>query len=969
MASSLLTQPFEGGVAGSQVSTANPGTLGAVFEFVPTLTSGQTLILDTAQAAHGSQSMKVATGATSATAYADWRASFAWASQTWFRCYVYFTANPASAVAGDVVTFLQTGTLCGRIRISTAGKVTFLDSAGTIQLTSTASINLNGWSRIEGFLIGSATVGQLEFKLFNTMDSTTATETQTSGSTLNTFGVPNYGRWGLAQSVSNGGPLWLDDIGLSATGYIGAFTSITDTDTGTAVDASSSNPTDSDVVSWLEALPVITLTSTESSTGADAGTVATGTNISSSDTGTFAEAQHVATGSGISGPSFPLIFNMTPSGSAVTSKDTGSFTESLFQVQALVQDSDDGNFNETRQSITSGGIPVTPPVLAGTTVEAFSITHAAILVPGDDAELGTLYGVRSAQLTPNWIQALTRQDDWVQSVWNAPGSVQVQIQEGFIPFDTMDALGFGPLAVSGVSGGLLDQAGQNLLDQAGFSLLDQSGIATQPAGAQGAGGVIAAIPLHRQHVTGQFPMLLRASGKDIGGTQRTIQLVLYKAQFSPIVFDGPAYKNGLTATFNATLVLSSTDEAGTTLPSPAYGRLLSMPQGASGFVPVTVFRHHVSDIDSAQFINESAIAGPSGGSQHVSDSDFFHGADGQRVTSSVINLSDTDGGRFMDAGSAGPRVLKSSSDTGHFAESGIVTVGGTVALYVGFVSSPAGACPSSVNDWLSHGQPTIGPGLSDKQFYSGTQALTTYSAGHLGSDNESHLPAGVVRFITVKDAQLPNVTSYCQSVPDNVNLWICYWQEAEDSFPGGNFTQFIANFKSFSNSVRAAGKANIKIFQDCASSKYTSPSSPPAQGAWLVPPAYVDAYTLDIYQDPTSAGDWPSQGLANFPRWLNWLGVFAGQGRQLGITEYGVGASGGNAARNQRITDDCAYLRSAFPPTASAANRVSPFPLLTWTYWWSDCTAGTFNTNPQKQHQFTDAATITTWQQIEAGTL
>src|SRR5262249_25664168 len=157
---------------------------------------------------------------------------------------------------------------------------------------------------------------------------------------------------------------------------------------------------------------------------------------------------------------------------------------------------------------------------------------------------------------------------------------------------------------------------------------------------------------------------------------------------------------------------------------------------------------------------------------------------------------------------------------------------------------------------------------------------------HLGSDNESQLPTGVVPFITLKDDQLANVSRYVASVPDDRLLYICYWQEAEGTYPNGDFATFISTFKRFSDSVRSVGKANVKVFQNSSSFPYQAAGNPPALGQWRIPPAYVDLYTVDVYQDGTT-GSWPSQGLANYPRWLNWLNVFAGQGRPLAITEYG----------------------------------------------------------------------------------
>lgn len=289
----------------------------------------------------------------------------------------------------------------------------------------------------------------------------------------------------------------------------------------------------------------------------------------------------------------------------------------------------------------------------------------------------------------------------------------------------------------------------------------------------------------------------------------------------------------------------------------------------------------------------------------------------------------------------------------------------TVATYVGAVSSPVDSCPSNVNDWLAHAVPTIGPVACNKIFYSGNQPMTTFAQGHKSTDNESLLPPGTLIFVTFKDAQVPNLAGYVESIPDAATVVMIYWQEAEDSFPNGDYNTFIANTINASNIIRGVGKPNVFVAQDCASFQYGIAGSDAQLGHFLVPPAHVDYYTVDIYQHFNT--NWPSAGLSNYTRWLNWLAIFAGQGKPLAITEYGVDVCGGTAVRNQRIKDDCAYLRTAFNP--SSPSKVSPFPLLAWEYWWSNCGAGQLNTTCDGQYQFTDATTLATWQQIATGAL
>lgn len=213
-----LTNSAEGGTSGTTVTTSNSGgASGNAFDGV-NLGTGATTIFDNTHAAHGTLAYELATGATSSSTYFVWSTSIGTNAQVWFRLYMYWTANPGT-VARPFAAF-SASTLRGAVNISTAGKIVHVGAAGTIQ-TGTVAIGLNQWVRLEGFIIGSATVGQIETKLFNTADSTTADETLTDAATQNTGGTIDTTRFGLGLAGSNFGPAWFDDLGLSNTGYLG----------------------------------------------------------------------------------------------------------------------------------------------------------------------------------------------------------------------------------------------------------------------------------------------------------------------------------------------------------------------------------------------------------------------------------------------------------------------------------------------------------------------------------------------------------------------------------------------------------------------------------------------------------------------------------------------------------------------------------------------------------------------------
>ena len=215
-----LTNTFEGGTNGTTISTGNSGGLsGNAFDVVNVPASG-TVAFSNAEAAHGSLSGELAT-TTAGSPYVAWSNSMGTQNQVWFREYLYFTANPGSAQR--VFEPNSGGTAGGGVMVGTSGKLLTVDSSGTTETTSTNSIPLNAWFRIEGYVIGSATAGQVQVALFDSPDSTVSTEVNTTAGNLNTGGPLTVYRFGHGDgsTIANLGPFWMDNIGLSNAGYLG----------------------------------------------------------------------------------------------------------------------------------------------------------------------------------------------------------------------------------------------------------------------------------------------------------------------------------------------------------------------------------------------------------------------------------------------------------------------------------------------------------------------------------------------------------------------------------------------------------------------------------------------------------------------------------------------------------------------------------------------------------------------------
>lgn len=189
--------------------------------------------------------------------------------------------------------------------------------------------------------------------------------------------------------------------------------------------------------------------------------------------------------------------------------------------------------------------------MADPRAEGFSISHAAILngTTGIEETFGDIYGIRSGNLELDQDSYDNTGDDSILSTWYWANKANVTIQGGYIPFNTLGLL----------SGSKVTSSGSG--DTQTFSL-----------------------PLweERQMNTTPRPMLIRVPSKDALGVPRVLDFILYKVQFQPFSFDGPAYKEGLLLNYNGSALFSDKDEKGTQVvdsqtgqPTKAIGRLLS----------------------------------------------------------------------------------------------------------------------------------------------------------------------------------------------------------------------------------------------------------------------------------------------------------------------------------------------------------------------------------------------------------
>lgn len=193
--------------------------------------------------------------------------------------------------------------------------------------------------------------------------------------------------------------------------------------------------------------------------------------------------------------------------------------------------------------------------MANPTVEGFSISHAAILngTTGLEESFGDIYGIRSGSLELDQDSYDNTGDDAILSTWYWANKVNVTVQGGYIPFQTIGLM----------TGSVIGSSGAGAAQTFTLPLWELNSMNTTPR-----------------------PMLIRVPSKDSDGAVRLLDFVLYKVQFQPFSFDGPAYKAGLLLNYNGSALFSDKDEKGvavvdskTGLPSKRIGHLLSKPVG------------------------------------------------------------------------------------------------------------------------------------------------------------------------------------------------------------------------------------------------------------------------------------------------------------------------------------------------------------------------------------------------------
>jgi hypothetical protein len=190
--------------------------------------------------------------------------------------------------------------------------------------------------------------------------------------------------------------------------------------------------------------------------------------------------------------------------------------------------------------------------MASPIVEAFSLSHVAVLdgTTGADAIDGDIYGVNSASIELDADSFDNVGDDLIRSTWNWGNRGNLSVQAGYLSFNNIARI-YGLPVISSGSGNAQT-----------FSMLAWERKSMNPA---------------------PVPVIIRMPSRDKFGISRDLDIILFRVQFAPFTFDGPAYKDGLKINYSGQALFSDTDEKGQPVldrngnPTEAIGRIFSGP--------------------------------------------------------------------------------------------------------------------------------------------------------------------------------------------------------------------------------------------------------------------------------------------------------------------------------------------------------------------------------------------------------
>lgn len=215
---------FEGGSNGVTITSGNSG--GASGDALDTVDNGAgvgTVQYSSAQSAHGSLAMLVATGGTTSLAYGGYTLS----SVTTDYMRGYFRVASLPGAVAILARYMTSTNQSFRVNIKAAGTLEIRDNANSVVGTTSSAVSAGAWFRLELFSTFSATVGAIVLRLYASPDSTTVTDSlNLSGLALSASATSV--RYGVGATAANIANTWIDDIAVEGATWHGpAVRSIT----------------------------------------------------------------------------------------------------------------------------------------------------------------------------------------------------------------------------------------------------------------------------------------------------------------------------------------------------------------------------------------------------------------------------------------------------------------------------------------------------------------------------------------------------------------------------------------------------------------------------------------------------------------------------------------------------------------------------------------------------------------------
>lgn len=218
----VTTADFEAGVNSATIATGDAGSATAWNTIVSTPN------YDNTQKAHGNLAAHF--NVTNAAMYAGWQAALGTIQSPFYgRFYVRFATFPGtfnSFFAAANTSYTTSGGQAFDLDFSASsgGSMRVVVGGNTAAAyTFTTTLTANQWWRIEYLVVPSATVGQVQVKLYSSLDSITVTEDSGLKTGLNTLASIDRVSYGNVRGASGNWSVWFDNIVANATGFPGPY--------------------------------------------------------------------------------------------------------------------------------------------------------------------------------------------------------------------------------------------------------------------------------------------------------------------------------------------------------------------------------------------------------------------------------------------------------------------------------------------------------------------------------------------------------------------------------------------------------------------------------------------------------------------------------------------------------------------------------------------------------------------------